>query len=177
MLRFCLSFLTTCLLVGCATHEDVKRSDITGLTQQITALGPDVDPAEASRVATIAHSYPLELKTAYGVTDLPLIHNAKVNQGLRRRGLCWHWADDLETRLKQEGLKTLQLHRAIANADNLRIQHSSVIVSAQGETIKEGVVLDPWRFGGYLFWSPTIDDERYVWVSRRTVFEERRARD
>ena len=95
--------------------------------------------------------YSRALREAYGVTDSPLVHNTKVNLGLRPRGLCWHWADDLEARLGQERFGSLILHRAIANADNsFRIDHSTVIISAVGQGMNEGVVLDPWRNGGAL---------------------------
>ncbi|MEP2534089.1 hypothetical protein [Shimia sp.] len=163
-------------LVACSVPEEAKQRDVVGLTRTIAALGPDIDPEEASRAARIAYDYPLQLRKEYGVTDSALIHNTKVNQGYRPRGLCWHWADDLEARLRQENFQTLQLHRAIANSDNLLIEHSTVIVSAIGDTMFEGVVLDPWRYGGYLFWAPTLEDTRYRWINRVEVFENKRKR-
>jgi len=111
------------------------------------------------------------------VTDGPLLHNTKVNLGIRPRGLCWHWADDLEARLRSEGFASLDFHRAIANSDNsFRIEHSTVIVSARGQGMTDGVVLDPWRFGGALFWAPLPADTDYVWVPREDVFAERARR-
>ncbi len=94
--------------------------------------------------------------------------------GLKPRGLCWHWADDLEARLREEDFRTLALHRAIANADNpFRIDHSTVIVSRRGDTMFEGVVLDPWRKGGVLHWTPTLADADYDWRPRAEVHEEK----
>ena len=72
------------------------------------ALGPEVDPDEAARAAEIAFSYTRELAIQYQITDPPLIHNTKVNMGLKPRGLCWHWAEDMERRLKAEGFQTLR---------------------------------------------------------------------
>lgn len=164
-------------LVACgAVPDDVRAPDQPGLARAIAALDPEVAPEEAQRVARIAYAYPLELRAAWNVTDGPLVHNTKVNQGRRPRGLCWHWADDLEARLRQEGLESLSLHRAIANHDNLRIEHSTVIVSAKGDAWDEGIVLDPWRYGGYLFWAPVLEDERYGWEERSRVFEIKAAR-
>lgn len=178
ILRLVAVLLTGVFLAACgAVPEDARRPDVPGLSQEIAGLGADVAVDEAARAAQIAYAYPLELRRSYNVTDSPLVHNAKVNQGLRPRGLCWHWADDMETRLRRENFQTLDFHRAIANADNLRIQHSTVIISAKGESMNEGVVLDPWRYGGLLYWSPTLEDARYSWVARQTVFEERRKRE
>jgi len=73
--------------------------------------------------------------------------------------------------LRQEDFKTLQLHRAIANATNILIEHSTVIISAKGDDMFKGIILDPWRHGGLLFWAPTLKDDRYNWVPRQKVFE------
>ncbi|WP_375174854.1 hypothetical protein [Pseudooceanicola sp.] len=144
------------------------------LEQAILELSPEVDPEEAARAARIAVTYPLELRARYGVTDPPLIHNTKVNMGLRSRGLCWHWADDLEARLAAEGFESLTLHRAIANATSLLIDHSTVVISARGATMEEGIVLDGWRNGGRLYWARVPDDRRYEWERRADVFARRR---
>ncbi len=146
---------------------------IAALTQAIAALGP-VDAAEAATAAQIAVLYSLELKRQYGVTDPPLVHNTKVNMGLRPRGLCWHWADDLQARLAQEQFQTLDLHRAIANATSVLIDHSTVVISAKGATMEQGIVLDPWRHSGDLFWARVPDDPRYTWERRARVMARRR---
>ncbi|WP_432689221.1 hypothetical protein [Pseudooceanicola sp. C21-150M6] len=147
-----------------------SQSRVTALAQAIAELGPDVDPDEAARAAEIAITYPLQLRQDYGVTDPPLVHNTKVNMGLRPRGLCWHWAEDMENRLAAEGFRTLDLHRAIANATTFLIDHSTVVISARGDTMEQGIVLDPWRNSGTLFWSRVPEDPRYVWERREAVF-------
>ena len=150
------------------------QDEISALEAGILALGPDVDPDEARRAAHIAYAYTHQLALQYEISDPPLIHNTKVNMGLRPRGLCWHWAEDMQARLNAESFQTLEMHRAIANADNeFRIDHSTAIISARGDAFDEGVVLDPWRFGGVLFWSPLSEDDRYEWVERSVVLRDR----
>lgn len=157
-------------LAACAdVPEEYLTPDVAGLAREIQSLGPDVDPEEAARVASISYGYSLQLRDEYNVTDSALVHNTKVNQGLRPRGLCYQWADDLQIRLRKEGLQTLDLHRAIANHDNIRIEHSTVVISARGGKMREGIVLDPWRYGGRLFWSRVLDDSRYNWEERHVV--------
>lgn len=173
-MRRIFSLIFAVFLVACGVPEAAKLPDIKGLESALVALGDFVDPKEAARVAQVSYDYSLQLRAEYQVTDPPLVHNAKVNQGQRPRGLCWHWADDLEARLRAENLQTLSLHRAIANTDNLRIEHSTVIISERGTPMESGVVLDPWRYGGYLFWAPVVDDTRYNWKPRSAVFLSRR---
>ncbi|SHE51211.1 hypothetical protein SAMN05444279_103152 [Ruegeria intermedia] len=170
-----LTMLAILGLGACTSAPPARSDDVARLAAQIRALGPEVDPEEAQRAARIAHAYTAQLAQEYQITDLPLIHNAKVNKGLRPRGLCWHWAEDIERRLKQEKFRTLTLHRAIANADNpFRIDHSTAIISRRGDSMYDGVVLDPWRYGGVLYWSPLRKDTRYDWVPRDIVLEKRR---
>jgi len=170
--------LTTLAILGlgaCTSAPPARSDDVARLAAQIQALGPEVDPEEARRAARIAYAYTAQLAQEYQITDPPLIHNAKVNKGLRPRGLCWHWAEDVERRLNQEKFRTLTLHRAIANADNpFRIDHSTAIISRRGDSMYDGVVLDPWRYGGVLFWAPVREDSRYDWVPRDVVLENRR---
>ncbi len=145
--------------------------EIAALERAILDLGEDVDRDEAEEAARIAYFYPLELAESYGITDAPIVHNMKVNRGLRPRGLCWHWADDLERRLRQEGFTSFDLHRAIAGHDKpLEIEHSTVILSRAGQTMEEGIVLDPWRWGGRLYWGTVPDDPEYDWAPRAEVF-------
>lgn len=152
--------------------------DVIELTRAIQALGPEVDPEEAARAARIAYEHTYTLALQYQITDPPLIHNTKVNMGLRPRGLCWHWAEDIETRLAQEDFQTLDLHRAIANHDKpLRIEHSTTIVSRAGDGMFDGIVVDPWRLGGVLTWVHTDEDPDYTWHAREDVFAYKRARE
>ncbi|MAQ83618.1 MAG: hypothetical protein CMH12_10340 [Maritimibacter sp.] len=153
-----------------------EQTKIAALTQGILALSPAIDPAEAARIAEIAVEYPLyTLAPRYRAVDPPLVHNVKVNMGIKPRGLCKDWADDLEARLRQEGFQTVDFHRAIANADNIRIEHSTVIVSAKGAAWNQGIVLDPWREGqGVLYWAPVLEDDHYTWIERSEVFRMKR---
>lgn len=175
-------FLTILLAGGCTTTgpnglPPADKREIAGLERGILARGDEVDPQEAKRAARIAYEYTHQLALEYQITDPPLIHNMKVNSGLRPRGLCYQWADDIEARLQRENFRTLDLHRAIANADNpFLIDHSTTIISRRGDTLFQSTILDPWRKGGVLFWSPTLADTRDVWHPRAEVFERKRQR-
>ena len=173
---FALSALTACSISSVDTARPTAEArEVAALAQQIRDLGPEVDSAEASRAAQIAYEYTHQLSRQYEIIDSPLIHNAKVNAGLRERGLCWHWAEDIEARLKQENFRTLTLHRAIANHDKpLRIEHSTAIISRAGDDLYQGIILDPWRKGGVLFWSPVQEDHRYEWYPRENVLAYKR---
>lgn len=159
------------VLAGCgAPPPPPEESDVTRLAAAILDLGPQVDPEEAARAARISYEHSHRLALEYEITDPPIVHNTKVNMGLKPRGLCWHWARDMEDRLKLENFQTLDLHRAVANADNaFRLEHSTAVISAKGDSFREGIVLDPWRKGGRLTWAPVAWDKDYTWEPRNEV--------
>ena len=173
-LLFAVMFLANCAVAPekRGVYSDLEVAELSAMIQ---ALGPEVDE-EADRAARIAFSYTRDLAIAYEITDSPLVHNTKVNMGLKPRGLCWHWAEDMERRLDAEGFQTLDMHRAIANADNsFRIDHSTAIIARKGDGFRQGVVLDPWRKGGILTYVPTLEDREYHWEAQSVVHARKRA--
>jgi hypothetical protein len=172
-----LTLLATVAVPGCAYTPELAQSDVDALAAAIAGLGSDVDPGEARRAAEIAYSYSLQLARDYNVTDPPIIHNNKVHNGQRQRGLCNHYAEDLSKRLREEGFRTLEIQRAISPPTAIRIIHHTVVVTRPGDTIYEGIVLDGWRHGGNLVWAPTKEDTRYNWRPRDEVVEELLAKE
>ena len=150
-----------------------SASDIAELTQAFINLGPEVDPNEAARAARAGYTYVDQLKIEYQITGSALAHNTKVNMGIAPRGLCWHWAHDLDARLMRERFRTLQIHRAIANHNNLRLEHSTTMLGRRGDPMYRAIVLDPWRLAGTLFWEIAANDTRYDWTDRRASCKER----
>lgn len=176
MIRRLLVLAAVLVLTACASQGPDRGTprEEAELARAIAALSPSVDSAEARDAARLAYLYTFQLARAYQITDPPLIHNAKVNAGTKPRGLCRHWAEDMERLLNDAGFETLEVHRAIANADNaLRIEHSTAVISARGAPMQSGIVIDPWRRGGSLFWSRVGDDSRYAWHLREDVLRAR----
>lgn len=173
------------LLNGCASqgprlepHPALAEQRIGELNRAILALGGDIDASEARRAARIAIEYSLQLAREYEVTDSAIVHNIKVNLGLKPRGLCVDWTRDLLTRLKQEKFHSLDLHWAVANYERaFRLEHSTVVVSARGESLEQGLVLDPWRYSGELYWSPTLLDKDYSWKPQGEILALKKQRE
>ena len=173
----CVLALAFLLAQGCATSRPqtdlppmVEQQRIADLNLAIRSLSDDIDPHEASLAARIAIEYTRQLAQEYEISGSPIAHNFLVNIGAKPRGLCVDWTSDLLTRLQQERFYSLQLHWGIANYENaFRLEHSTVIVSARGESLNQGLVLDPWRHGGRLFWAPTLEDPAYRWQPQAEI--------
>ncbi|MFT5219610.1 MAG: hypothetical protein ACI9LO_003456 [Planctomycetota bacterium] len=177
LIRNLATLLIVLLLNACATPgigltlpPDAEQQRIGDLGRSISALHPSIDTDEAQRAARIAIEYSRELANQYQVSGSALFHNLMVNLGVKDRGLCIDWTADLKTRLELERFTSLDLHWAIANYENpFRLEHSTVIVSSLGATFEQGIVLDPWRYSGRLFWSPALSDVEYGWRARAEV--------
>ncbi|OED45992.1 hypothetical protein AB838_21360 [Rhodobacteraceae bacterium (ex Bugula neritina AB1)] len=165
-----LMILAAAMLAGCAATPTATKNDVEALSLAIRSLDPQVDAEEARRAAEIAYSHSARLAEQYNVTTSPIIHNTLVNSGVKDRGICVHYAEDMQARLNQENFQTLTMLRAIAEPKNeFRIDHSTAVIAATGDGIHDGIVLDPWRHGGKLYWSATIEDPRYNWEPRLKV--------
>ena len=152
------------LLAGCAHRAPLAPASVrtAQLTAALTALSPSVDVHDAAILAKVAVETSAELAVAYRVRPPAWLHNIFVNNGWRARGLCWHWAEDLEARLAQEHFSTLEIHRVIARRGTRR-EHSGVAITARGQDVLHAVVLDAWRESGHLVWAPFAAD-KYPWV-------------
>lgn len=144
--------------------------EIAELERAILALGPGIDPSEAAMAARAAYEHTYDLAIEYEITDPALIHNIKVNLGVKPRGLCKHWAQDMEKRLIAEGFQTLTIHRAIGELAG--VDHSTAIISRKGEDMYQGIVVDPWRDAGRLTWIATSEDTLWDWRPQFAVLDQ-----
>ncbi|ATX79154.1 hypothetical protein Ga0123461_0730 [Mariprofundus aestuarium] len=164
---FCL-FLILCA-AGCAAHQplsaDREQQKIDALTRDLLSLHSSIDRGSARMVARTAVLYSRELADRYGVTGSPRFHNLLVNVGLKERGLCYQWTDDLLVRLKSLGVRLFDFHSAVAHRDSDLREHSSVVVTPHGTAFETGIMLDGWRYSGDLYWS-AVQDDSYEWSQR-----------
>ena len=148
-------------LVSAIVTEDVMK--IEALRKAIMTLGPNIQASEANFVAREAVLHPKVLANRYKLMSPPLLHNVLVNYGKRPRGLCWQWTHDMGKQINRP-MKSLQFFHGVAFRRNYWKEHSTLVVAAIGKGVPEGIVLDPWRDSGVLFWSHVKDDKKYPWV-------------
>ena len=139
------------------------------LGERIAALGPKVRRDEAHRLAERAYATGAKLRYDYGVFAPALFHNFLVHVGIRKRGLCFQWAEDLLAQLDALKATTLELHWAEARARRLR-ENNCIVVTAKSQPFRGGIVLDCWRHAGHLFWAPVAADH-YPWLENRRYAE------
>ena len=138
------------------------RDKIKQLEQELTALSATVDKTEAQILAATAVRESAALVEEYQLVRPAVAHNLLVVLGIKDRGLCYHWTEDLMKRLQALDLKSFQLHWGVAYRGSELREHNCVVITAKGQRFFKGIVLDPWRNSGNLYWARVTKDG-YPW--------------
>jgi len=139
-----------------------RDEDIEALYAALIGLDAEVDGSEARLVAETAVTYSHMLAADYRVVRPAVWHNILVRLGFRERGLCYHWTTDLMRRLQALKMTSLDLHWGVAHRGSQLREHNTVVVTARGRRFESGIVLDPWRYSGDLFWA-AVPEDGYPW--------------
>jgi len=132
------------------------------LASKLTALSPRVNREEAKLLAQCAYATVTKLRREYRMFGTPIFNNFLIYHGIRKRGYCFQWAEDLLVALDALKLNSLELHWGESNVGNWR-ENNCVVVTAKGQPFNRGIVLDCWRHFGHLRWNAvTADEDPYV---------------
>ena len=146
---------------NCQSGElPVTKDQIKELAKALTQLSSNVDPAEAQALSYTAHTTARRLKKEYRVALNPEFTVFLYNVGLRKRGWCGHWAQDIGEELKKLEPKTLVLHWGEAYP-NTTSENNALVITARNQPFKDGIIIDGWRRAGRLFWCPVVKDDEY----------------
>jgi hypothetical protein len=143
----------------------VPRSDLAraeALASQLAALSPRVDRTEAKLLADCAYATVSQLRRQYSMFGTPIFNNFLIYHGLRKRGYCYQWSEDLLVSLDALKLKSLELRWGESNPGNWR-ENNCIVVTAKGWPFRSGIMLESWRHLGHLYFGPVVaDSDPYV---------------
>jgi hypothetical protein len=166
MLKSLLCVIVLVLLGGCSVKPqslNTGHDKVYDLSQALLNLGKGVSKKEAEHFAKEALSYPRVLAKEYNLAAPASYHNMLINAGYRTRGLCFEWSEDMMAHLKKQHYKTIDLRWGVSDKGGPE-EHNSVIAVAKGGVFESGLIVDPWRNSGDLYWSLLHEDEKYKWV-------------
>ena len=132
------------------------------LEGDLTALNHGSDRGEARKLAETALQTSAFLTGEYDLVRPPIMHNLFVQLGWRDRGLCYQWTEDLMSHLMALQIKSYQLRWGVAHRGSDLREHNTVVITANGQSFEEGLVLDPWRNSGKLYWV-VVKNDSYPW--------------
>ncbi len=143
----------------------VARSDLAkaeALANQLAALSPRVDRTEAKLLADCAYATVSQLRRQYRMFATPIFNNFLIYHGLRKRGYCYQWSEDLLVALDALKLTSLELRWGESNPDNWR-ENNCIVVTAKGRPFRSGIMLESWRHLGHLYFGRVgADTDPYV---------------
>ncbi|HKS04391.1 MAG TPA: hypothetical protein VJR49_03465 [Chthoniobacterales bacterium] len=142
-------------------HFDVPVKDSAKadeLANQLARLSRRVDPNEAKLLAECAYATVAHLREEYRPFGTPIFNNFLVYHGLKKRGYCYQWSEDLLLALDKLKLKTLELHWGDTYRDTWR-ENNCLVVTAKSQPFDRGMILECWRHFGHLRWNLVPSDQ------------------
>lgn len=153
-------------------HDAASAAKLAG---QLASLSPRVDRVEAKLLADFAFITVSKLRREYRMFGTPIFNNFLIYNGLRKRGYCYQWSEDLLLALDQLHLKTLELRWGEHDPNTWR-ENNCLVVTAKGQPFNRGVMLECWRHLGHLYFSPVASDwEGYTENSSYAQFVRKKA--
>ena len=171
-IAFCLTSCSTTPVNGPAptTLSPADRNEANGLANRIAALSPTIRPDEAQRVSETAYLTARRLAVEYQMTWPSGVQNYLIATGQRKRGYCFHWAEDIIAALSKLHLQTIELHWAEA-FPNTSGEHNVPVVTAIDQPYWQGIMLDGWRYAGVLYTSGVKEDMHlFEWHENKAQF-------
>ncbi len=167
MKKYIYSFVFIIFFTGCINNPSIPGTNSSKemrLEKLLNAL--HVDKKEAKDLAKKAIAQSHTLAKEYNLVKPPLFQNFLVNIGLRKKGLCWQFALDMLSFVKKQNYKSFDYYIGGANIGNYWSEHNVLVVTCKGCGFKDGILLDPWRDSGNLYFSKLKDDKEYKWKQR-----------
>jgi hypothetical protein len=143
----------------------VQKSDVAKvekLAKELASLSPRVNREEAKLLADCAFATVNKLRREYRMFGTPIFNNFLIYHGLRKRGYCYQWSEDLLIALDKLNLKSLEVRWGEHDPNTWR-ENNCIVVTAKGQPFKRGIMLECWRHLGHLYFGPVASDwELYV---------------
>ena len=146
-------------LTGCVTTAPLTpQSNLMQLSLLLGSLDEHISKTEAMQLSRDIFEHTEKLSKEFNMTSPPQWHNFLVNVGIREKGLCYHWSDALYVHLSQKKYPSFEFHLMGANIGEYWSEHNVLVVSEKDGKVEEGIIIDPWRNSGNLYFSKVNDD-------------------
>jgi len=132
------------------------------LADELGSLSPRVSRDEAKLLADCAFVTVSKLRREYRMFGTPIFNNFLIYHGLRKRGYCYQWSEDLLLALDKLNLKSLEVRWGEYDPNTWR-ENNCLVVTAKGQSFNRGIMLEAWRHLGHLYFGPIASDwEKYT---------------
>ncbi|WP_037940739.1 hypothetical protein [Sulfurospirillum arcachonense] len=166
-MKYIIVLFLSLIFIGCSTPQGPtkKKIPLNKLTLLLT-FNNKIDKNEAQALSYQMIKQSEKLTKEYHLVSPPLYHNFLVNIGIKKRGLCWHFAYDMLEHAKKQNLNNFDYYIGGANINDYWQEHNSLVITCKGCSFDEGILIDPWRNSGKLYFSKINNDHDYKWSKR-----------
>jgi hypothetical protein len=132
------------------------------LAGELASLSPRVNRDEAKLLADCAFVTVSKLRREYRMFGTPIFNNFLIYHGLRKRGYCYQWSEDLLVALDKLNLKSLEVRWGEYDPNTWR-ENNCIVVTAKSQPFNRGIMLECWRHLGHLYFGLVASDyEHYA---------------
>jgi len=159
--------LSLFLLTGCSVKlEPIPDREVERLSVMLQGLDVNITQEEASALSRDLFMETARLTKEFELVSPPWVHNTLVNTGIRKKGLCYHWSDALYLAMKEKQYDDFAFYPAGANIGEFWSEHNVLVITAKDKPFDTGIVVDPWRDSGRLYFAGVKEDRKYEWRER-----------
>ncbi len=155
-------FFTACT----ATPSGVTQNRVESLSTLLKSLDSSISSKEARSLSAEIFQETGKLRKKFNPTSQPQFNNFLINAGVKEKGLCYDWSDALYLHFSKKQYDSFEFHLLVAHKGEYFYEHNTLVVVAKGGNVLEGIVIDPWRNSGKLYFSKVNEDKKYEWRHR-----------
>ncbi len=168
MFRYLLSTLLLSLFfIACTvTPSSVTQNRVESLSILLQSLDSSISFKEAKSLSHEIFQETAKLRKKFNPTSPARFNNFLINAGVKEKGLCYDWSDALYLHFSKKEYASFEFHLLVAHKGKYFYEHNTLVVVAKGGNVLEGIVIDPWRNSGNLYFSKVNEDKKYEWRHR-----------
>lgn len=142
------------------------KEDLNNLYLKFYPVPPDERQALNHESVTLAMELIEEtevLRKKYKSFFIPIVHNMMLDVGIRKRGACKHWAEDLLEHLHTVERRFFSITWGESHPGEFT-EHNVAVLIPRGRKFEDGLLFDPWRTSGSPFWVQVTEDKHFRWT-------------
>lgn len=152
--------------VACGSPASPSQNSVIQLAEKLQSLQRDIPASEAMHLSEELFFEIKKLRKKFKPVSEPHFNNFLINIGMKEQGLCYQWSDALYVHFRKSSYPHFEFHLLVSDQGRCFSEHNVLVVVAKGENVLDGIIIDPWREPGSIYFVKVKDDQEYEWKHR-----------
>jgi hypothetical protein len=149
-----------------SSPSELSPNRVKELSKYLYSLDKSIPFKDATLLSHEIFDETNKLRKEFNPTSQPLFNNFLVNTGVKDKGLCYQWSDALYLHFSKKQYAHFEFHLLVADQGAYFSEHNVMVVVAKSGKVLDGIIIDPWRHSGKLYFVKVRNDKKYVWKHR-----------